>query len=404
MKITRRSLISASTLAGVSSGIEPFINLPLKNEFPVVHAETCLNNARWHPLSAGSKQAILRYLEYKAESGGNLPQYSSEQQGRVKELFANLIGASSAEISFVPSTMVGENLIVAGLGLPAAGGNVVTDALHFEGSLYLYGELRRQGLDVRMVKPKDGRIDLNELEKKIDKNTKLVAVSQVSMINGFQHDLHAVCERAHAQGAYVFADIVQAVGAVPIDVRHSGVDFCAAASYKWLMGDMGLGFLYVREDLLPRLRRSQYGYRQLSEIEYHLFPYDSPGSALFEWKQSGGAAGHFEVGTVSNTTVAALGYSLDLLRRIGVETIQSYRQPLLQRLRKELPLLGFEPMTPAESTSPIVAFAVADTERFATRLRQAKLDIAVYPHRIRISPSIYNDEGDIDRLLECLRS
>jgi selenocysteine lyase/cysteine desulfurase len=300
--------------------------------------------------------------------------------------------------------MVGENLIVAGLGMPAAGGNIVTDALHFEGSLYLYGELRRQGLDVRMVKPKDGRIDLNDVEKKIDKNTKLVAVSLVSMINGFQHDLQAVCERAHAQGAYVFADIVQAVGAVPIDVRRSGVDFCAAASYKWLMGDMGLGFLYVRENLLPRLRRSQYGYRQLSEMEYHLFPYDAPGSEPFEWKQAGGAGGHFEVGTVSNTTVAALSYSLDLLQRIGVEAIQSYRQPLLRRLQKEMPALDFEPMTPAESTSPIVAFAVADTERFAKKLIRANVDIAVYPHRVRISPSIYNDEGDIDRLLECLRS
>jgi len=404
MNLTRRSLISASVLAGAAGTIEPSAHLPLKNEFPVVRAETCLNNARWHPLSIGAKQAILHYLEYKTAGGGNLPQYSSEQQGRVKELFAKLIGASSAEISFVPSTMVGENLIVAGLGLPAAGGNIVTDALHFEGSLYLYGELRRQGLDVRTVKPNDGRIDLNDLEKNIDKNTRLVAVSLVSMINGFQHDLPALCERAHAHGAYVFADIVQAVGAVPVDVRRSGVDFCAAASYKWLMGDMGLGFLYVREGVLPRLRRSQYGYRQLSEMEYHLFPYDAPGSALFEWKQAGGASGHFEVGTVSNTAVAALSYSLDLLQRIGVETIQSYRQPLLRRLQKEMPALGFEPLTPAESTSPIVAFAVADTERFAKKLSRANVDIAVYPHRVRISPSIYNDDGDVDRLLECLGS
>jgi selenocysteine lyase/cysteine desulfurase len=403
MTLTRRSWISAGVLAGAAGAIEPSANLPLRSEFPVVHAETCLNNARWHPLSAGAKQAILDYLEYKAGGGGALPQYSHDEQVRVKELFAQLIGANSAEISFVPSTMVGENLIVAGLGLPAAGGNVVTDALHFEGSLYLYGELQRQGLDLRMVKPKDGRIDLNDLEKRIDKNTKLVAISLVSMINGFQHDLKAVCERAHAQGAYVFADIVQAVGAVPIDVRRSGVDFCAAASYKWLMGDMGLGFLYVREDVLPRLRRSQYGYRQLAEMEYHLFPYDAPGNSPFDWKQSSDAGGRFEVGTVSNTTVAALRYSLELLRRIGVETIQTYRQPLLRRLQKELPALGFEPMTPTESTSPIVAFAVPDTGRFAKRLRQANVDIAVYPHRVRISPSIYNAEGDVDRLLECLR-
>jgi len=54
---------------------------------------------------------------------------------------------------------------------------------------------------------------------------------------------------------------VQAVGAVPVDVRASGVDFLACSSYKWLMGDMGLGFLYVRGDRLDRLERTQYGFR-----------------------------------------------------------------------------------------------------------------------------------------------
>ena len=54
---------------------------------------------------------------------------------------------------------------------------------------------------------------------------------------------------------------MQAVGAGPVDVRASGVDFLACSSYKWLMGDMGLGFLYVRGDRLDRLERTQYGFR-----------------------------------------------------------------------------------------------------------------------------------------------
>ena len=398
MQLTRREWISAGAVAASAAVF------PLKEQFPVVHAETCLNNARWHPLSLGAKKAIVDYLEYKSAGGGSMPQYSAQQQERVKQLYANLIGAHSSEISFVPSTLAGENLIVAALGLPAAGGNVVTDALHFEGSLYLYGELQRQGLDVRILKPKAGRIELNDLEKEIDKNTKLVAVSLVSMINGFQHDLKAVCERAHAKGAYVFADIVQAAGAVPIDAHACGVDFSAGASYKWLMGDMGLGFLYVREELLARLRRPQYGYRQLSAMEYHVFPYDTPGNAVFDWKQKNDAAGHFEVGTVSNTTVAALSFSLEWLQQIGVSAIQAHRQPLLQRLQQELPRLGFEPMTPPDSTSPIVAFACKDTERLAKKLNAAKIDIAVYPHRVRISPSLYNGADDVEKLLQCLAS
>jgi selenocysteine lyase/cysteine desulfurase len=121
-----------------------------------------------------------------------------------------------------------------------------------------------------------------------------------------------------------------------------------------------------------------------------------------DWTQLSSAGGHFEVGTVANATAACLGYSLDYILRMGVEKIQAHRQPLLDRLQSELPRLGFQAMTPAGSTSPIVTFAKQDTAEVSARLRRAAIDIAVYPHRIRISPSVYNDQADIDRLLEAL--
>src|SRR5262249_25486412 len=328
MDLTRRSLIAQAGLwpliADAAGDAETeALSLPVKDHFPVYKAETCLNNARWHPLSSGAMGAVQEYLNYKAAGGALSGDYSfaGELQRDVKRLFAELIHARPSEISFVPSTTVGENLIVSALGIPASRGNVVTDALHFEGSLYHYGALARQGLDVRIVKPRDWRIELRDLEKVVNRNTRLIAVSLVSMINGFQHDLKAVCDLAHAHSAYVFADIVQAAGAVPIDVRASGGDFCFCARYKWLMGDVGLGFLYVREDLLDRVRRPQYGYRQLSEMEYHMFPYDAPGKSIFEWKQTTGAGAYFEVGTVANATVACLNYSLRFIQKLGVEKI-----------------------------------------------------------------------------------
>ena len=366
-------------------------------------SETCLNNARWHPISVGASRAVQDYLKYKATGGGiDAVDRSGEMQKRVKAQFAELIHARPAEISFVPSTTVGENLIAASLGLPGSNGNVVTDALHFDGSLYQYGEFARRGLDVRIVRPRDGRIELGDLDKVIDSKTKLVAVSLVSMVNGFQHDLKKLCDLAHSRGALVYVDAVQALGAVPFDVRASNVDFCASASYKWLMGDMGLGFLYVREDLLDRLHRSQYGFRQV-EVQYHIFPYDPPGSTVMDWTQAKDAGGHFEVGTVANGTVACLSYSLDYIKRLGVgKKIQAHRQPLLRRIQKEMPRLGFEPMTPLDSTSPIVTFAKKDTQETLRRLKRANIDIAVYPHRVRISPSVYNDQSDVDKLLEAL--
>jgi hypothetical protein len=203
MDVSRRSLIIAAGVASLQSAtISPLDaakttpGLPAKSEFPVVKAETCLNNARWHPISIGATQAVQEYLEYKASGGGRDPDFGGELQKRAKTEFAKLIHARPSELSFVPSTTVGENLVAAALDLPRSGGNVVTDALHFEGSLYQYGELAKQGLDLRIVRPREWRIELADLDKVIDSKTKLVALSLVSMINWFQHDLKAVCDLA----------------------------------------------------------------------------------------------------------------------------------------------------------------------------------------------------------------
>lgn len=367
--------MAVAAAAAAADGVE--------SEFPIVRDEACLNNAHWHPLSAGAMRAAQKYLDFKAHGFGSYAEYGIELQRQVRGDFARLIGAKTEEISFVPSTMAGENLVVNGLPDLAAG-NVVTDKLHFEGSLYLYGELAKKGLDVRVVEPRENRIEMADLDRAIDRKTKLVAVSLVSMVNGFKHDLKAVCELAHARGALVYADIIQGAGAVPFDVRESGVDFCACASYKWLMGDMGVGFLYARADRLgSAIRKSVYGYRQPA---------------------AQGAAAYFEVGTIANPVIACLSYSLPYLLRTGVARIQAQRQPLIDRLQKEMPALGFRPMTPAGSTGPIVSFAREHARRdLAARLRAAKVNIELYEHRVRISPSVYNTQADVDRLLECLR-
>jgi selenocysteine lyase/cysteine desulfurase len=374
--------------------------LPGKADFPLAERRTYLNNAGYHPMSVQASRAVKDYLERRTE-GPKEPAW--EVSAGVKQDFAALVNARPTAVSYVTSTMVGENLVVAGLGIGKAGGNVVTDALHFEGSLYLYGSLRERGVDVRVVRPRDWRIDPRDLERAVDRNTKLVAVSLVSFLNGFQHDLKAVSDLAHAHGAYVYADIIQAAGAVPLDVEAAGVDFCACASYKWLMGDFGLGFFYVREDLLDRvLPRVQYGWRQFEKFEYHMLPGDPPGEFPATWRTLGGAPGHFEMGTFSRTAEACLTHSLKLIREIGVDSIQAHAQSLTARLQKELPALGFEPLTPAESRSPIVTFVVKDPEAVAPRLAQARVEVKLEQHYLRISPSVYNDQRDVDRLLNAL--
>lgn len=378
--------------------------LPAKSEFAVQAGVIELNNARWHPLSAGGKQAIERYLEFKRQSPFGQGESTGALQREVKTMFAHLVGAKPTEVSFVPSTTTAENLVVASLQAAKRGGNIVTDALHFEGSLYLYQALAKQGLDVRIIKPRDWRIPIADLEKVIDKKTTLVTLSLVSAHTGFEHDLKAVCELAHSRGAHVYADAVQAVGAIPVDVKATGVDFLAASSYKWLMGDMGLGFLYVKEDLLERVvRRVQFGFRQLSGWHTHVFPYDAHNEAVLTWEQSAGAGAFFEVGTISNTTVACLSHSLPYLKQLGVAQIQAHTQGLIQRLRRGMEAAGIQCLTPVEARSPIVTFVIPDEARVAARLQRAKVSVRLHDHLMRVSPSIYNVDSDIDALLEAVK-
>jgi selenocysteine lyase/cysteine desulfurase len=418
MNIRRRDVLAGfagvaawSATPEVRSGLLPFLTdspsaaraLPAKGDFSIPDGITYLNCAYTHPIPKAGLEALRDYGDRRAR-----PEVVSKPLQKkpvdIKAEFAALINAKKSEISFIPNTSTGENLVVNGLDIPRSGGNVVTDELHFEGALlHLQALQQKSGLDLRVVKPRDWRIDLQDLQQAIDKKTRLVEVSLVAMDNGFQHDLKTVCDAAHASGAYVYADIVQAAGNTPIDVRESGVDFCACSSFKWLMGDFGLGFLFVKEALLDRvIQRTQYGYYQARELESHFLPGDTPGAAAYSWQLSSDATGHFEVGTQAIGAAQVLAESLPYIRSLGVENIHAHRQPFLKKLHQEMPRLGFQPLTPPESTSALVSFVVRNPEEVRKRLANAQVNVRVSDRYIRVSPSIFNDMSDIDRLLAAL--
>jgi len=405
------SMAARHATLGVRSHALPFAadpsqgatSLPTKRDFAIPEGVTYLNSAYTHPIPLPGLAALRDYADRRARPEA-VSQPLHKKPVDLKAEFASLINAKKPEISFIPNTSTGENLVVNGLDIPRSGGNVVSDALHFEGALlHLQALQQSSGLDLRVVKPREWRIGLKDLERAIDKKTRLVELSLVAMDNGFQHDLKAVCDIAHASGAYVYADIVQAAGNTPIDVRASGVDFCACSSFKWLMGDFGLGFLFVKESLLDRvIQRTQYGYYQAQELESHFLPGDTPGAAPYSWLLSPDATGHFEVGTQAIGAGEVLAESLPYIRSLGVENIHAHRQPLLKKLREEMPRLGFQPLTPPESTSAIISFVVRSPDEVRKRLAKAQVNARVSERYIRISPSIFNDLTDIDRLLEAI--
>lgn len=360
------------------------ISLPDRRNFPF--DGVYLNAAYVHPMGIETYRTVQAIAHDRMhEVGMEWP--DDNPRNEAVRAFARLINADPGDIAVVPSTMEGENLVVAALRLgPAAG--VVSDAYHF--SLAIYTWLHRtRGVPLAVAAPRDNRIELADIDALITPNTRLVAITLVGADTGFTHDLTALCERAHAKGALVHADIIQAAGALPIDVKRSGVDFCCAGTYKWMMGAFGTAFLYVRPDRLRELERSQVGWRQFKSDDGQELRADTSGT--------------FEVSTPNWCGLAAATSSLDYVLDIGVDRIMRHREPMIRRLQEELPQYGFAPLTPPDSPGPIVSFSYRDAAaRLTTRLNAARTRIQLEKDRIRISPSVYNDMEDVERLIRAL--
>ena len=375
----------------------------LRNDFPWIENQTYINNAGVHPLSAPAARVVDQHVAYKVNGPGSDRLFIGEPEvEELKVLYGRLINAKATEVALVQSTLAGENVVAAGLGLHDGGGNVVIDEFHYHGGAYIYKELEAAGLEVRIVKQRDWQTHMADFEELVDNNTRLIAITLVSNINGFVADSKALSELAHAHDAYLYADVVQAAGCIPMDVRALGLDFCCAGGYKWLMGLEGLGFLYVREELQDDvLHPMQFGDRQYDNIQYHNFPGSPAGDADVTWEPKPGAA-RYEIGTLPHVVIASQLQSIQYILDIGVDRIQAHATPMVERLLREMPALGYPSITPPGTGAPLAAFQAAKPDELLAKLERANVDVKVKWYQTRVSPSVYNNNDDIDALLNAL--
>src|SRR6187431_3268222 len=410
----REFLVGAGSLAIAAKPILTAAQVPVREgvfpssvrlHFPVASTETYLNSASMHPVCIFAAEAMRNVIDYRLYGAGEgRSDFGPAKQDELKKKFGALINATPAEIAYTANTTDGENIVVMGLfnGLAGASkeaplrarGNIVIDELHFTSSLYMYKELEKKGVELRIVKHKNWAIDPEDMAKAIDKNTRLVSMAMVSNVNGFMHDEKAVTSIAHARGAHVFADIIQAVGAVPVDVKALGLDFASSGTYKWLMGERGIGFLYVREDLQGTvLPTTRYGHRQVANFN----------RAELTWEPMPGAA-KYETGGIGVLLAACVSEGIDYVQSLGLDKIRAHARQLTERLQTELPAIGYKSLTPKGTETPILAFELKDAAATAKALRDAKVagTIIANENRLRLSVSVFNTHDDIDRVVAAL--
>ncbi|HUD93182.1 aminotransferase class V-fold PLP-dependent enzyme [Sphingobium sp.] len=415
MSLSRRQALGAAIavpVAAQAARAASSPSLPDKNSFAVTPV-AYLDSASTHPISLGARAAMDAYVGGRTLDPAALARKPVDRAAIIAK-FARLVNADPDEVTWVQSTTMGEQAVLRALGFPHKGGRIVTDTLHFYAGFPMYQELAKQGVDVAWVQARDGRILPEDMAKAITPGTRLVSLSLVSTYNGFQHDLKAVCDLAHRVGALVYADIIHAAGAVPVDLHGSGVDFAACATYKWLMGDFGLGFLYARCGVLDDLPLADFGYYGfaapgappgigLSPPQTHVYPMDPRGDAPVSYIVRPGALGHFGTGTYAQSVIAAIDHGLDYLGALGVPVIQAHAQPLIGAMREGLTARGYKIITPSGTATPLLTALLPDARaRLTEPLARAQVRISLHDHHFRIAPSVFNDMKDVDRLLAAL--
>ena len=363
----------------------------IRENFPIVRNKIFLNHAAHSPLPKPVADAIVRYVKEASEQWGSEINFEE-----AKGLFAKLINAKrKEEVAFIPNTSTGLN-IVANMLKYNENSNIVTTDLEFPSVVYPWLK-RKLNVKVRYVKNSSGKILPEAVEATVDENTVAIVVSHVEYANGFRNDLKALAEIAHKNGAYLVVDAIQSAGALTIDVVKDDVDFLCTACYKWMLGPSGIGFLYVREELIENFEPPFVGWASVKPEVFETVDLWNIWSLEFSE-----TASRFEVGGPSVIGIVGAIEALKLLLNFGIENIERRIFELTDYLIERIKEQGWQLQTPEEKRwrSGIVNFLIDKPQEMVTRLAEKGIIVSARTNGIRVSPHFYNTKEEIDKLVE----
>lgn len=361
-----------------------------REHFPIFKNTVYINSCSYAALSNEVEEAFLSYLKDRHEVGADWIEWCDRLE-RVRGLFAALLSAKSDEIAVTTSASASLSAVSSSLDFSGNRKKIITTDLAFPTEAQAWHALKKHGAEVVHVKEKDGMIDLDDLEKLIDDNTLLVAVPLVCYRNGALADIPAICDIARKAGAMILVDAYQGVGAVPIDVNDWDVDFIVGGSLKYLLSTAGIGFLWVREDLITQSKPTQTGWFAQENIHAMLIHDNIPAQN----------ARRFEQGTPSVPNLYAVEAGLKMVLEIGVKNIRSHVAALNERLKEGVKKVGGTLSSPKdpEKHGAMITIASTDEHALVAKLAERNIIASCRGGNIRISAHFYNNEQDIDSVV-----
>jgi cysteine desulfurase/selenocysteine lyase len=362
------------------------------------------------------KVVIDAIVKYYAEINSNIHRgvhYLSQKATDAYEASRNIIqkhmnAKHPYEIIFTAGTTHGVNLVANGFtGFVKEGDEVMVSAMEHHSNIVPWQMLcQRTGATLKVIPMNErGELIMEEYEKLLSENTKIVAVNHISNALGTINPIKDMIQKAHAVGAAVFIDGAQAAPHMKADVQDLDCDFYTFSGHK-ACGPTGSGVLYGKEEWLNKMPPYQGGGEMIKEVTFEKTTYaDLPHK--------------FEAGTPGIAGGIVLGTAIQYLDSIGFDNIIQHEQELLDYgTERLLEIEGLKIIGTAEHKTSVISFnieglhpydvgAIVDKMGVAVRTgnhcAQPVMDFFHIPGTIRASFAFYNTKEEIDILVEAIK-
>ncbi|MGA7159898.1 MAG: aminotransferase class V-fold PLP-dependent enzyme [Bacteroidota bacterium] len=345
-----------------------------------------MNHAAVSPLSRRVHDAVARYLEQCAVE--EIDTYLSllPVAARLKANLGTIIGAPPERIAFVGNTSDGLNILASGLEWHA-GDRIILNDSEFPTNIVPFINLKRLGVEIDFIETRHGEITADRLEKFVTPRTRLVSLSFVQFLSGFRADLEAVGGMCKKHNIIFCVDAIQGLGVSPLDVARMNIDFLSCGGPKWLMGLMGLGFIYVSEELQEQIHQAYAGWMSNRNFFGDFLSY------RIDFDKS---ARRYENGTQNSAGIVALCESTTTLLDVGIDAIQAHLHRLTDSLIAAIDNAGFDVITPRDPSkrAGIVTFRCSGAQQLFESLIKENVVVSLREGMIRVSPHFYNSPDE----------
>jgi selenocysteine lyase/cysteine desulfurase len=366
----------------------------LRSRFPVLERKTYLNSGSYCALADSVKEAINNYMDDRLLVGANWDVWVMKNEA-VRSLMAQVLRAAPDEIAVTASASAGINALASAFDFKGRRNKVVISDFEFPTNAQIWHAQELRGARVVHVpRAADGYIPLEHFEKAIDEETQLVAVTQVCFRNGAKLDIPGIVKLAHARGAKVMLDCYQAVGAMTVDVKKLDVDFAVGGMLKYLLGTAGLGFLYVRSELIPELTPTNSGWFAQANITAMDITANRPSAT----------ARRFEAGTPAVVNCYAVEAGLKIILEVGTDAIEERVKYLTRLYMDRLEEIDWPSITPRadEQHGPMICVRAKQVAQLFGRLTQQDIVTSFRDDNLRATFHFYNSEKDVETIVQAL--